>query len=235
MKKKKVILNKPIYLGFTILDISKLMFYTNFYDGYKKIWPQNQMKLLMCDTDSYIMEITMPRNETVYDSLLKVRREWWSNKLQLDCSNYDKEDENDTIKRLYSTENERQLGAVKDEMGSSIAIGFAGLRAKLYGIKRLQRPSHTINEILKAKGCPQAVLKRSWNYDHYERMLRESSKSLYADITMIRSEKHSLNTIVSRKKCLSIADDKRFVSDDDHITTYAFGHKRFKNTTMNDD
>lgn len=243
MKKKKFFLNRPLYLGFTILEISKLMFYSNYYDGYKRIWPSDQMKLLMCDTDSYIMEVSMPRNRSVYDDLMKVRKEGYGIKITLDCSNYDKDDENDSIRRLYSSLNARQLGAVKDEMGSAIAIEFIGFASKLYAMLYLERPSYTVNEIMKAKGCPRSTLKRSFNYRHYKKMHEEHMKSCEAEITMIRSEKHSLNTIVSRKRCLSISDDKRFILDEDHTSTVAFGHKRFKqshnnnnfNSDINDD
>lgn len=235
MKKKKLILNKPIYLGFSILEISKEIFYSNFYDGYRRQWPSDRMKLLMCDTDSYIMEVTMPRHETVYDDLLKIRKQGPLCKLTLDCSSYDRDDEDDSIRRLYSAQNARVLGAVKDELGSTIPIAFVGVRPKAYAILSLERKSYTVANILKAKGCPKSVLKRSCNFDLYERMVRESKKSFSADITMIRSEKHSLNTIVSRKKCLTIADDKRFISDSDHITTFAFGHKRFRASDSDND
>ena len=237
MKKKRILLNKPTYLGFTILDISKRMFYSNYYDGYKRMWPGDQMKLLMVDTDSYIMEISMPRHNSVYDDLLKISQNQSTSftSLMLDCSNYDRNDENDSIRRLYSGRNARALGAVKDEMGSSIITEFVGLRPKLYGLKYLERPSHSVNEIIKAKGCPKNVLKRSFNFDHFATMLKNSQASSSANITMIRSTKHTLHTIVSRKRCLSIADDKRYISNDDHITTYAFGHKRFRGENHDDD
>lgn len=228
MKRKKIVLDKPLYLGFTILDYSKRLFYENWYDGYKRIWPGEQSKLLMCDTDSYIMEICTTKNRSVYQDMWESQRRQPSNlRLILDCSNYDPEDEDDYIKKLFNKAHEKELGAVKDEMGSNIVIEFVGLRSKLYGLRYLQRPSYTDGETTKAKGCPKSTLKNSYNFYSFLAMLNDSIKSSTAPITSIRSVKHTLNTIVTKKRCLSIADDKRFILNDQE-STLAFGHKKLR-------
>lgn len=50
-KKVKLLLNKPIYTGMTILDLSKLFMYQFHYGFIKKQYREN-VKLLMTDTDS---------------------------------------------------------------------------------------------------------------------------------------------------------------------------------------
>ena len=56
MEKTKVKLNKPIYLGFSTLDISKTLMYEFCYDYMKPKYGDN-VKLYYMDTDSFIMYI----------------------------------------------------------------------------------------------------------------------------------------------------------------------------------
>ena len=56
MKKTKVKMNKPIYLGSSILEISKTLMYEFWYDCMKPKYNDN-VKLCYMDTDSFIMNI----------------------------------------------------------------------------------------------------------------------------------------------------------------------------------
>ena len=56
MKKTKVKMNKPIYLGLSILEISKTLMYEFWYDYAKPKYDDN-VKLCYMDTDSFIMHI----------------------------------------------------------------------------------------------------------------------------------------------------------------------------------
>ena len=56
MNKTKVKMNKPIYLGLSILDISKILMYEFWYD-YMKPKYGNRVKLCYMDTDSFVMNI----------------------------------------------------------------------------------------------------------------------------------------------------------------------------------
>ena len=56
MNKTKVKMNKPIYLGSSILEISKILMYEFWYD-YMKPKYDNNVKLCYMDTDSFIMNI----------------------------------------------------------------------------------------------------------------------------------------------------------------------------------
>ena len=56
MKKTKVKMNKPIYLGLSILEINKTLMYEFWYDYMKPKYNDN-VKLCYMDTDSFIMNI----------------------------------------------------------------------------------------------------------------------------------------------------------------------------------
>ena len=56
MKKRKVKMNKPIYLGMSILDISKTLMYEFWYDYIKPKY-QDRAKLCYMDTDSFVIHI----------------------------------------------------------------------------------------------------------------------------------------------------------------------------------
>ena len=56
MKRTKVKINKLIYLGLSILEISKLLMYEIWYDYMEPKYGDN-VKLCHMDTDSFIMNI----------------------------------------------------------------------------------------------------------------------------------------------------------------------------------
>ena len=56
MKKGNVKMNKPVYLGLSMLEISKTLMYEFWYDYIKPKY-QNNSKLCYIDTDSFIIHI----------------------------------------------------------------------------------------------------------------------------------------------------------------------------------
>ena len=56
MKKTKVKMNKPVYLGWSILDIRKTLIYEFWYDYIEPKY-QSNAKLCYLDTDSFIIHI----------------------------------------------------------------------------------------------------------------------------------------------------------------------------------
>ena len=54
MKKTKVKMNKPVYLGMSILDISKMLMYEFWYDYIKPKY-KDKAKLCYMDTDSFVI------------------------------------------------------------------------------------------------------------------------------------------------------------------------------------
>jgi hypothetical protein len=98
MLKQRLYLNRPIYVGFTILDVSKTLIYDFHYNYIKKKYGQCA-KLLFTDTDSLCYNIS---TENIYEDMMR-------NIHLFDTSEYDPEHP------LYSTENKNVLGKMKDE------------------------------------------------------------------------------------------------------------------------
>ena len=78
MKKVKVKMNKPIYLGLSILEISKIIMYEFWYDYVKKKYG-DMVKLCYMDTDSLIVNI---KTKDFYKDIAKDFEE------RFDTSNY---------------------------------------------------------------------------------------------------------------------------------------------------
>jgi hypothetical protein len=98
MLKQRLYLNRPIYVGFTILDVSKTLIYDFHYNYIKKKYGQCA-KLLFTDTDSLCYNIS---TENIYEDMMR-------NIHLFDTSEYDPEHP------LYSTENKNVLGKMMDE------------------------------------------------------------------------------------------------------------------------
>ena len=72
MRKTKVIMNKPVYLGQAILDISKTLMYEFWYDYIKPKY-QEKAKLCYMDTDSFIIRI---ETEDFYEDIAQDINKW---------------------------------------------------------------------------------------------------------------------------------------------------------------
>ena len=82
MKKTKVKMNKPVYLGMSILDISKTLMYEFWYDYIKRKYG-DRAKLCYMDTDSFVIHII---TEDFYEDIANDVERWF------DTPNYDEND-----------------------------------------------------------------------------------------------------------------------------------------------
>ena len=114
--KPVLLLNKPIYVGFGVLDLSKLLMYDWYYNFFVKKF---DCSLCFTDTDSLVYEI-----RAVYDVYEKV----YENKDLFDFSDYSKES------KFYDNNNKKVIGKMKDEMNSKVISEFVGLKLKMYSL-----------------------------------------------------------------------------------------------------
>ena len=197
-RKVAVTLNKPVYIGMCVLDLSKHLMYDFFYNHLKKKYA-DKVKLLYTDTDSVIIQV---ETADIYEDMKSTASEY-------DTSNYAPDHP------LFSNENKKVVGKMKDELGGKIMKEFIGLRSKMY--------SYTGEESGKrAKGVKKAVLKKTITHDDYKECLL-NQQLFRREMTGLRSHGHQIYGESVQKLALSPLDTKRYILSDG-INTLAFGH-----------
>ena len=139
MKKKKMKMNNPMYLGLSILEISKIIMYEFWYDYMKKKYG-DMVKLYYMDTDSIIMNI---KTKDFYKDITQDVEE------RFDTSNYDVD------RPLPKGKNKKVIGLMKDELGGGIITEFVALKPKTYSYM-----ADESIEMKKAKGTKKCVIKK---------------------------------------------------------------------------
>ena len=207
MKKTSLTMNKPVYLGMSILDLSKSLMF-DFHYKYIKPKYGKQAKLLFTDTDSFLYEI---QTEDFYKDISGDVKD------RFDTSDYPKGHPSG----IPTGGNKKVLGMFKDEAAGKIIKEFVGLRAKLYSYKMDEG-----KENKRCKGIKKAVVEKSITHGDYKTCL-ETGKEQLRKQNIIRSYEHTLYTEEVNKIALSAADDKRYLLKDS-FDTLAWGHHRIK-------
>ena len=172
MKKTKIKMNKPIYLGLSILDIGKILMYEFWYD-YMKPKYDNDVKLCYMETDSFVMNIkTEDFDKGIANDVEK----------RFDTSNYEVD------RPLPTGKNKKVIGLMKDELGGKIITEFVTLRPKTYSYL-----TDDGKEDKKAKGTKKCVIKRMIKFDDYKKCLINGEVILKSQQRFI-SKKHEAYT-----------------------------------------
>ena len=207
MKKTSLTMNKPVYLGMCILDLSKTLMF-DFHYKYIKPKYGNKAKLLFTDTDSFLYEI---QTEDFYKDISG------DVKYKFDTSDYPENHPSGIPTGI----NKKVLGMFKDEVAGKNIKEFVGLRAKLYSFK-----TEKGEENKKCKGIKKAVVAKSIRHENYKTCLQTGKEQLRRQ-TIIRSYEHNLYLEEVNKIALSAADDKRYLLKDSY-NTLAWGHHKIK-------
>ena len=199
MKKIQLTLNRPIYAGFTILDLAKVLMTDFYYNVLKKKYDM-YMNLLFTDTDSLALQIY---TDDIYEDMVEMEDEF-------DLSDYPKNHP------LYNPKNKKVLGKFKDERNGQIITEYVGLRSKMYSMVWKEGDART------CKGISKHVNREYLKHDKYKQALFQDQQRV-DKVVRIGTENHQLYTYETQKVSLSPFDDKRYVIED-KITTLAFGH-----------
>ena len=210
MHKTKLLLNRPVYVGMSILDLSKHHMYDFYYNVLKKKYG-DRCRLLYTDTDSLLIEI---QTENVYADMAATADLY-------DTSDYPKDHP------LYSATNKKVLGKMKDECAGVPIAENVGLRPKMYSILRADEKT-----IRKAKGVKRAIVKKLLHHEQYKEALFEK-KTFRHGMDMLRSEKHHVYGTHVNKISLSPFDSKRWIAANG-VDTRAYGHKPIEVERLNE-
>ena len=210
MKKQYITLNRPIYIGFAVLELSKYIMYDFWYNHIKKEFG-DRVKLVYTDTDSLVYIVTMENNEgDIYEFMHK-------HKDLYDFSEYPK------THFCYDPTNEKVTGKFKDEAQGRAISEFVALTSKMYSFKIASLNKENDTKVFKkAKGVTKCVTEKSLSFDNYKKCLHDQ-QTFANEQTLLRSKNHKIGLYKQLKASLSPIDTKRYVLDNG-IDTLAFGH-----------
>ena len=207
MKKTSLTMNKPVYLGMCILELSKTIMY-DFHYNYIKSKYGDKAKLLFTDTDSFMYEI---ETEDFYKDISGDVKD------RFDTSDYPENHPSGIPTGI----NKKVLGMMKDEAAGKIIKEFVGLRSKLYSFIMDDG-----GETKKCKGIKRQVVESSIRHEHYKTCLT-TGKELLRKQNILKSYEHEVYTEEVNKVALSALDDKRYILSDG-MHTLAWGHYKIK-------
>ena len=116
MRKSQILMNKPVYFGLSILDLSTTVMYEFWCDYVKPKYGENA-KFCNMDTDSFIVHV---KTDDIYKDIAE------DTEKRFDTCNFE-------IDRPFPKgKNKKVIGLMKDESGEQIMKEFVALRGNTY-------------------------------------------------------------------------------------------------------
>ena len=208
-------LNKPLYVGFSVLDLSKLLMYQFHYE--KMLKNYKDINLCFTDTDSLLYEVNYPETEkdpSIYKDM--------EGDDDFDFSDYPFEHP------LYSTKWKKVIGKFKDELNGMTLEEFIGLRPKLYSMLYRGKVKNNIivdmdeHSTQKGKGIKESVKIAHIRHSHFRTCLEEL-QTITVKQNILKSKKQTISSYHVKKVALTAFDTKRWILDD-NVNTLAHGH-----------
>lgn len=228
--KKTVKLDKPTYVGFSILELSKVRMYEFFYTVIKPKYG-DKVKIMMMDTDSFLLYI---ETEDIYRDILNMKEHFDLSNIPHDSMILPEEIKSLPRKEIVSllNENKKVLGKFKIVTGDFPLYRVCGLNSKCYTYEylKLLKPENNLLDHLQCskldKGIKKNVIDKKIEFEDYMNTL-STGENKYDTMNVIRSIDHHVYSIEIKKKSLSGANEKRYMLDDG-IESLAYGHYRIE-------
>ena len=183
-------MEKPIYLGFCILDLSKSLMYKTYYDKVQQYYGIDNIMLSYKDTNSLLLKVKT--NDLVSD-LEHLQKQY----KRFDFSNLNK------VHQLYSNEFKKIPGYLKIKTPKTLYINkFVCLRSKVYVYKRVDDYDNKLKGIKKSRS-------KDFIFDQYRNCLYDYEYTKEVSQNIIRSINHDNYMQEVTKKSLSSFNYKR--------------------------
>ena len=161
-------MNKQVYLGLSILDLSKTVMYEFWYDYVKPKYGE-KAKLFYMDKDSFIFHV---KTDDIYKDIADdVETRFGTSNFEID-------------RPLPKEKNKKVIRLMKDDLGGNIMNEFVGLRVKSY-------LKENNGEYKKEKGTKKRVIKRKLKFQDYKNCLRAAK--IENKINYLEKEKFDLD------------------------------------------
>ena len=217
MRKLKVEFDKPIYVGMSVLDVSKECLY-EFQYAYMRAEFGDWCKVLYTDTDSSMYSVEC---EDAYE------------RMKRDVARFDTSDY--MVENPYGMPrvNKKVPGLMKYGNNGALMTEFVGLRSKMYATRTFHAALGSTSETKKVKGVRRHVVANDIQFDDYIRCLRDlTEKSIRQN--NIRSNQHEVYSVSGERNALSPFDDKRYILTD-RVSTLPWGHYRIPELELEPD
>ena len=186
-KQNEVLMDKPIYLGFSVLELSKLLMYETYYDKFQPYFGKENIQYHYGDTDAMVLSI---KTKDIVEDLYNLRD-------LFDFSNLNREH------KLFSEENKKVVGKFKIETPGSIWIDeFICLRSKAYAYKCGGESYQKLKGISKSQS-------KNIKFEEYYNCLFGGDYQRECENFVIRSIDHNMFLQKVTKNSLSAFDEKR--------------------------
>ena len=185
-KQNEVLMEKPIYLGFSVLELSKLLMYETYFDIIQPYFKQENIQLQNRDTDCFALSVNTKDNFKDIKNIEDV----------FDFRNLNENHE------LFSNKNKKVIGKLELWSRENVCIDeFVYLRSKMYAFKCVD------DSKIKLKSISKSQLK---NIKFEEKKILDGEKyQEECNKYTLRSIKHEMPLQEMKKATLSIFDDKR--------------------------
>ena len=187
VRQNEVLMDRPIYLGFTVLELSKLHMYETYYDILQPYFGQENIQLHYIDTDAFVLSL---KTQDIIKDLKNLEDIF-------DFSNLDKTHE------LFSNKNKKVIGKFKIETPRNIWIDeFVCLRSKMYAFKCGDDSKNKLKGISKSQS-------KNIKFEEYKICLDGEELENECINYNLKSSNHDMYMQGIKKTALSIFDDKR--------------------------
>jgi len=195
-KKREIFLNQSWAVGFSILELSKHIMQSLYYEEIKPAF-NNEVTVLMSDTDSWIVVVKSPSEDAALAKIQHV----------MDFSNYP------VTHPFHDSARKNQVGFLKNELPAQKISRAVMLRSKVYMYQTQEGKTD-----LKCKGVRKAVKKKI----PIERLIRCLTHVNLATVKQqsIRSMDHVNMIVESKRVAFSSYDEKRYLLCPLHSVPY---------------